>query len=314
MIDYRLLHQSKTSFWGTNKKIIIVFIALAFATVATGFYLLKYKNNDSKESTEQLISKLPPPQAVPEEWVQRYFGTTNINDPKVGGLFSDSDKDGLNNYQEYLYGADPTNKDTDGDGYFDGVEVAYGSDPLNASVTADQQTLEMNLRKSGVDIDRKEVDQEFGGYLNRDRKPQLDEFKKEQLVLAPETRDAAIEYYNKFQEASGYENIPATQALAEDIFIDRGLDEVNAFISKQQKVISDMLAIPVPPGLVDVHLTYLKMYDGFLAMGKFAKSVLEKGGTLEHGNFYPEIHYMSQLDPDLQQQKLNAFYKYQIPI
>jgi len=45
-------------------------------------------------------------------------------------LKNDSDKDGLENWEEKVYGTDPDNPDTDGDGYFDGEEVASGFDPL----------------------------------------------------------------------------------------------------------------------------------------------------------------------------------------
>jgi len=42
----------------------------------------------------------------------------------------DTDKDGLPDYMENLYGTDPNNPDTDGDGYKDGEEVESGYDPL----------------------------------------------------------------------------------------------------------------------------------------------------------------------------------------
>lgn len=45
-------------------------------------------------------------------------------------IFQDSDRDGLSNEEEKLYGTDPFKKDTDGDGYSDGVEVESGYDPL----------------------------------------------------------------------------------------------------------------------------------------------------------------------------------------
>lgn len=46
---------------------------------------------------------------------------------------TDTDADGLNEYQEWLQGTDPNNFDTDGDGLLDGFEVANGSDPLSAN-------------------------------------------------------------------------------------------------------------------------------------------------------------------------------------
>ncbi len=42
---------------------------------------------------------------------------------------NDRDYDGLEDWEEKIYGTDPDNPDTDGDGYLDGEEVASGYDP-----------------------------------------------------------------------------------------------------------------------------------------------------------------------------------------
>jgi protein-disulfide isomerase len=43
--------------------------------------------------------------------------------------YADTDKDGLTNAQEKLYGTNSNNKDTDGDGFYDGEEVKSGYNP-----------------------------------------------------------------------------------------------------------------------------------------------------------------------------------------
>lgn len=43
---------------------------------------------------------------------------------------SDSDNDGLPDWQEAIYKSDPQNPDSDGDGYYDGEEIASGHDPI----------------------------------------------------------------------------------------------------------------------------------------------------------------------------------------
>lgn len=43
----------------------------------------------------------------------------------------DYENDELSNYEEFLYGTDPSDPDTDGDGDEDGAEVLQGTDPLN---------------------------------------------------------------------------------------------------------------------------------------------------------------------------------------
>lgn len=45
----------------------------------------------------------------------------------------DTDKDGLPDRDEVIYGTDPFNSDTDGDGYKDGEEITSSRDPLDSS-------------------------------------------------------------------------------------------------------------------------------------------------------------------------------------
>lgn len=59
----------------------------------------------------------------------------------------DSDKDGLVDYLEVLFGTDPNNPDTDGDGYVDGLEVAMGYDPLNPLPVKLEKTILIDTKK-----------------------------------------------------------------------------------------------------------------------------------------------------------------------
>jgi len=52
---------------------------------------------------------------------------TKILDANVG---TDTDKDGLSDMREKIYGTDKNNPDSDGDGFLDGEEVVHGYDPL----------------------------------------------------------------------------------------------------------------------------------------------------------------------------------------
>jgi len=49
----------------------------------------------------------------------------------------DMDEDGLSDFNEDIYGTDPTNSDTDGDGYLDGEEVNNGYNPLGEGTFVD---------------------------------------------------------------------------------------------------------------------------------------------------------------------------------
>ena len=72
-----------------------------------------------------------------------------INAPRTKNpLLEDKDRDGLQAWEEELYGTDPKKSDTDGDGTPDGEEVARGGKPLRTNdasttqLTAGDQTLE----------------------------------------------------------------------------------------------------------------------------------------------------------------------------
>lgn len=60
---------------------------------------------------------------------------------ELGDACDDSDSDGLNDDEEFMYGTDPLNPDTDGDGLKDGEEVhVTTTDPLNPDTDGDGLT------------------------------------------------------------------------------------------------------------------------------------------------------------------------------
>jgi len=80
---------------------------------------------------------------VPEELGQENPLTVTVEeDGSITAIFlydsSDSDGDGLSQYQEVIvYGTDPADADSDDDGFDDGYEVETGYNPLSISSTPD---------------------------------------------------------------------------------------------------------------------------------------------------------------------------------
>jgi hypothetical protein len=83
-------------------------------------------------------------------------GVPNVN------ITEDYDSDGLTNYQEFLFGTDPTDGDTDGDGLEDGDEInVHGTDPFDPDTDGDgiddgdevDNGLDPLVSNTGVDSD-----------------------------------------------------------------------------------------------------------------------------------------------------------------
>jgi len=70
---------------------------------------------------------------IPDWWEQAFFGGLGRDGTQ------DQDADGLSDLDEFLQGADPTEKDSDGDGIEDGEEVhTHGTNPIDVDSDDDQ--------------------------------------------------------------------------------------------------------------------------------------------------------------------------------
>ncbi|MCK6462724.1 MAG: thrombospondin type 3 repeat-containing protein [Candidatus Pacebacteria bacterium] len=124
-----------------GKKIIflIIFILLIFAG---WFYYAKYEKGDleylaKKEEAQKILT----------------VATTTEN----GAMYeSDTDGDGLKDWEETLWKTDPNKKDTDGDGAEDNEEIAQNRNPLKAGpddkIGQKEDLIAQNKSSSGADL------------------------------------------------------------------------------------------------------------------------------------------------------------------
>ena len=68
---------------------------------------------------------------IPDWWEQKYFGNLTTAGYASDGSYTDFDKDGLNDYYEYLAGTSPIRQDTDGNGTTDANENGDGDGLTN---------------------------------------------------------------------------------------------------------------------------------------------------------------------------------------
>lgn len=120
--------EEETSIW-RNKWIYIIGGAVVLLILGGLIYFLVGAKKSSTPAPVATTTKLP------KVWLQQYFAQNldtsgNCNDQTICGDTADPDSDGLNNYDEFKAGTNPTNPDTGGSGIADGDAVhIYHTDP-----------------------------------------------------------------------------------------------------------------------------------------------------------------------------------------
>lgn len=109
----RISYQNLSSVVGTEPNVIV---AYTLESVGSSRFVFLYINNDG-ENIEEVFKAI----------------LSSVT------LKVDTDKDGLFDDQEALYGTDINNPDTDGDGYTDGEEVKNGYNPLGEGMLGSEE-------------------------------------------------------------------------------------------------------------------------------------------------------------------------------
>ncbi|MBB6429911.1 PKD domain-containing protein [Algisphaera agarilytica] len=72
--------------------------------------------------------------ALPDDWEIAYFGSDlSVIGKNTNGSYSDFDSDNLTDFEDFLFGTNPTLDDSDGDSVLDGDEVQQGSNALSSA-------------------------------------------------------------------------------------------------------------------------------------------------------------------------------------
>lgn len=211
----------------------------------------------------------------------------------------DSDNDGLQDWEEVLWGTDPFNSDTDNDGTTDGAEIAVGRNPLIAGPN-DILSNEAPYKKSGVgEIILSETDRAsrtfFEKYLTlRQSGSNLDEETRTALVneavedIFGETRSAQIydesnitivttsdgSLQNYGNSIIAIINSYAEQNPENEIILfeevlrtqnEKSLKELVDSSVMYEKISKDFITVSVPEELVSIHLDLI---EGYLTLSR----------------------------------------------
>ena len=265
----------------------VMAILLVAAIGGVSFYL-----REQQTQTAALNSRLP------KYWVQKYFGTTDANDPRIGGDDGDPDGDILTNYQEYLYATDPNQEDTDGDGELDSYEVAFNQNPNGPGelvLTIQAKDYVNDLIKNQPDYQEFSQDSILGEVkkmFDPDRAVVLDLPEDHDIIITKDNSIASIEKY--FEETKGL--MRADETYTEDIsanLVDgSGVNNAAAEDAlKQLRAYIDVLKkTPVPEQLLPIHKYKIAAFRAGVRMYELVRDDY-KPDSENNDQFYKDFFY-----------------------
>lgn len=208
--------------------------------------------------------------------------TANRTDPT-----GDADGDGVPDWKEILWSTDPYNPDTDGDGVGDAEEIASGTNPLKAgtenSASAEYtapkaltptEALSRELfanyaaaKQSGAALSTNEANAVASGAITKNV-PDIGKPKTYILSDLNVSSGAAIEVYQtallhtfeKMTAIREYELTTFARVIENDDT--SGLEKLVTAGKVYGEVVKDMLSMPVPPKVAEVHLATVNDLSG----------------------------------------------------
>lgn len=209
----------------------------------------------------------------------------------------DSDNDGLPDWEERLYGADPLNPDTDGDGTTDGKEIAEERNPTKPGPDDTMSVIQdPNFATSSTDItdSRKEFFTKYLAEQSKDIRETtyrdlISGFNPKKFNPASELADLNIISENDVEALRTYGNAfgvliqkytVRTHRTEEEILgdglktkSDITLKELQLPAMTYKNFSNDLKAMRVPSGLVKHHLLIVNGYEG-MSKGLLGMKVL----------------------------------------
>lgn len=248
--------ESRKKVFRYRKFVLPVLILIIVAALTAGglyFYQKKAAKPQSGEVAAANSSNI-----LPKDWLLKYFGTDNENDPKVGGPNGDPDNDLLTNQKEFLFGTDPTKEDTDGDGGIDSFEVAFGKNPNGegefklTEPSRDYVKEYIASHQEFKDISEEAILKDFENLLKPDRAVVMDFPQDSELVIIEQNDKESFEkYFNETQSLSAADEAEL-QKIQNDLF-SLSADDLNFYIKKLQSTTDLLTKVPVPSKLLNIH-------------------------------------------------------------
>lgn len=253
-------------YWLKQKKVIWIALAIVFIVV---LFFTKSSSSFKSETNPSGLS---------------YNGNE-----KVGDLVNrDTDKDGVPDWQEGLFGTDPTKKDTNDDGIPDNVEIArrQGQTLVNGEINLNIQESE-NLTETDK-LSRElfstlatlnqagPVDQTTIDALSSSLAEKINDSSAKKIFTLADIKvikDDSVQATKNYYEALGkmfnkypYPNSGVLDVLDRFIVDENTVDEsvlteLDPIIGQINKIINDMAKMNVPQSLASLHLDVLNTLE-----------------------------------------------------
>ncbi len=236
-------------------------------------------------------------------------------------LSTDTDKDGLKDWEEELWHTDQKKPDTDGDGTPDAEEIRLGRDPVKMGPDdkLDKETIEKKTVPGGGDwTETDRLSRElFGKYLTmrksgapftaEDERKLLEEFANRPMSIAREKiyteQDVVLAASNGETALRAYGNALGKVVTAH---IDKGENELIIFeralqnedpqdlaglenrVKRYENMLADLTVIPVPPSATSIHIALLDALEGVKeAIAGMAIALNDPVHALPYATAYP---------------------------
>lgn len=269
-------------------------VVVIFGITAIGFFL--YRSEDKKAKETAAAARV-----LPANWLQKYFGTENEYDERVGGPDADPDNDILTNLQEFYFNTDPTNPDTDNDGQLDGAEVAVNSNPTGEgeifSTSYARSVADTFIEEHGLyELKEENIQKQVLGILNP-QDPEEVEIPFPDPATLKISNDVSIEAIGKYFQEIDAAGIELTQGIEQLQYILENPHSSDAAITlgRAHETIEKLRNIAVPTPFMHFHQLHVAALIA-------ASKILETQQIIDQS-----------ADPETQKDKLSQQY-YQVQV
>lgn len=217
-------------------------------------------------------------------WLAKYFTAEELKNPQISGPEADPDKDGLNNYQEFLHGTKPKSPDSDSDGQDDGFEVANATNPLFSESSSTAAFIDpgktVNELVDQLALQGMDNEAEIKKMLNADRPLVVPAIPDSQIKIVENSPQVEQDYLLQSSAAMKVFNDGTLSDLFGTIFNTTSEEQLKPFAEMVDKIIDDLRAILVPRSQAANHKSAIVFFEAFKPIIEAQRKLIKNPGDL----------------------------------